>query len=787
MLQQADRLAAPSDAEEGVRLRLLIKGAVQGVGFRPTVYRLATELGLTGWVSNGRAGVQIEVEGQRAAVETFAARIADEPPPLAMIQSIARTWIEPLRAHNFLIRASDEAGPTRALLLPDVAICPDCLADIQQASDRRYGYPFTNCTNCGPRFSIIEALPYDRPRTTMRTFELCPACRAEYENPADRRFHAQPTACPTCGPELELARRSGGIAERELLHGSAALAAATKALCNGEIVAVKGLGGFHLMVDAANDEAVARLRQHKAREEKPFALMVRTLDEAHALIDIDETCAALLSSAAAPIVLAPRKADAPVAQSVAPGNNTLGVMLASTPLHHLLLEQTGRALVATSGNRSDEPICIDNEEALDRLGDMADLFLLNNRPIARHVDDSVAAVLDGAPRILRRARGYAPLPIRLGDECPPLLAVGGHLKNALALALGRDVFISQHIGDLESPEAMRAFERVIADFVRMYAAQPVAIAHDMHPDYASTQWARRTSAEGASMLPEGLPLIAVQHHHAHLAACLAENHVDGPALGVTWDGSGFGTDGTVWGGEFLLGDTHSCVRVAHLRQFRLPGGEAAVREPRRSALALLWELDPNLADAALPDAAFAPQERALLGRMLAKGINSPITSSAGRLFDGIAALLGLRLRSSFEGQAALALEHVADPHAEGAYPLLLRASANVPLVLDWEPLVRALLDDQARGVGVDIISARVHRGLAQAIADVATQNGAERVALSGGCFQNRLLVNWTAEALRSRGMQVLLHSQTPPNDGCIALGQIAVARHWVAQALPYGA
>ena len=782
-----DQYAAPTPraaaAAERVRLHLDIEGAVQGVGFRPAVYRLATELELAGWVSNGRAGVQIEVEGAAARVEEFATRLAAQPPPLALIRTITRRRVALENAHAFTIRASDEVGVARTLLLPDVAICPDCLADIHAAGERRQGYPFTNCTNCGPRFSIIEALPYDRPRTTMRAFPLCPTCRAEYEDPADRRFHAQPTACPACGPEVAVVVRLTGEPAQEIVQGDEALALAAMALREGLIVAVKGLGGFHLMVDAANAVAVARLRARKGREQKPFALMARTLDQAVALIEVDDATAALLTSAAAPIVIAPRMPNAPIAEAVAPGNPTLGVMLAYTPLHHLLLEQAGRALVATSGNRSDEPLCTGNDEALARLGAIADMFLMHNRPIARHVDDSVATLLDGAPRILRRARGYAPLPILVRNDGPPLLAVGGHLKNAVALAIGREVFVSQHIGDLESPQAAAAFERVIADFVRIYDAQPVAIVHDLHPDYASTQWARLAAengtGNGAGALPPGLPLIAVQHHHAHMAACLAENQRSGPALGVTWDGSGYGLDGTVWGGEFLLGDAHGFERVAHLRTFRLPGGEAAVREPRRGALALLWEMGDDGGAAPLLHADFTPVEGELLHQMLERNLNAPLTSSAGRLFDAIAALLGICSRSTFEGQAAMALEHAADATAQGAYPVALRMSPDAPLVLDWEPLIRALLEDQARGVAVGVISARAHRGLAQAIADVAAHVGCPQVALSGGCFQNRLLVNWTCAALRSRGMEVLLHSQTPPNDGCIALGQIAVARKCV--------
>ncbi|HSM23055.1 MAG TPA: carbamoyltransferase HypF, partial [Rubrivivax sp.] len=524
------------------------------------------------------------------------------------------------------------------LVLPDIATCPDCLREVFDPTDRRHRYPFTNCTNCGPRFSIIQALPYDRPNTTMRGFVMCPACQAEYDSPLDRRFHAQPNACPVCGPRLavigEQLSANGEQSDTETDHRSPItdhLQTAANALRAGQIVAVKGLGGFHLMVDAGNAEAVARLRQRKQRYEKPLALMVKDLAAARRLVEIDEQAAALLASAEAPIVLLPRRANAPVAANVAPGNPTLGVMLAYTPLHHLLLDavvarsetghseavarsETGHstekighsieALVATSGNLSDEPICTDNEEAVQRLGHIADLFLVHDRPIERHVDDSVAWIVEGQPRLLRRARGYAPLPVLLARPAPTILAVGAHLKNTVALSVGRQVFISQHIGDLETAEALAAFQRVIADFLRLYEAEPVAIAHDMHPDYLSTRWAveerERREMRESQMPPSEDPsfpffpsfpsLVPVQHHHAHLAACLAENGATGPALGVTWDGTGYGLDGTIWGGEFLLGDAADFTRVAHLRPFRLPGGEAAVKAPRRVALALLWEL-----------------------------------------------------------------------------------------------------------------------------------------------------------------------------------------------------
>jgi hydrogenase maturation protein HypF len=554
------------------------------------------------------------------------------------------------------------------------------------------------------------------------------------------------------------------------------------------------------MVDARDSEAIDRLRQRKPRRDKPFALMVRDLDQALSLCEIPPQAETLLTSPESPIVLLRRRPGAPVAESVAPGNPTLGLMLPYTPLHHWLLRELGFPVVATSGNLTDEPICTDEHEAIRRLGHIADVFLVHDRPIARHVDDSVAWVVGGEARLLRRARGYAPLPVSLPHPSPTILAVGAHLKNSVALSVDRQVFISQHIGDLETPEAMSAFERVIADFERLYEATPVAIAHDMHPDYLSTRWAREQGLEsGEGERQDAQPpvsLIAVQHHHAHLTSCLAENGVEGPALGVTWDGTGYGTDGTVWGGEFLLGDAADFSRVAHLRTFRLPGGDAAIKEPRRAALAILWEL---YGDAVLerenlaPVRAFRPAERRLVGQMLARGFNAPITSSAGRLFDAIAALLDLHQRVSFEGQAAMALEFVADPAVEDAYPLhitktkdesrkmtknsgqeafVLRPSS---FVLDWQPLVEAILEDLQGGVKAGIIAVRFHNALVEAILSLAQEVGEPRVALTGGCFQNRLLTERAAERLREAGFEVLLHRQVPPNDGGIGLGQVAVA------------
>ncbi len=808
------------------RLRVEIHGAVQGVGFRPYVYRLATGLGLTGWVINDTRGVFIEVEGSEERLREFLDRLPREKPPLAIIQSIESAWLPPQGYARFEIRHSAEEGAKTVLVLPDVATCADCLTEVFDPADRRYRYPFTNCTNCGPRFTIIEALPYDRPHTTMRHFTMCPTCQAEYDNPADRRFHAQPNACPACGPTLALyahpahASRITHHASRITHHVSRpnaksvmrnfpptyrdyrllavaddALRLAARALAAGFIVAVKGLGGFHLMVDARNAEAIARLRERKPRRDKPFALMARDMEQARALCHVSPEAEALLASYQAPIVLLPRRADAPVAENVAPGNPNLGIMLPYTPLHHLLLREIDFPVVATSGNLTDEPICTDEWEAMDRLGHIAEVFLVHNRPIARHVDDSVAWVVWGEPRLLRRARGYAPLPVLLKREVPTILAVGGHLKNTVALSVGRQVFISQHIGDLDTAEARAAFERVIADFLRLYEAKPVAIAHDMHPDYASTQWAEEGLEIGDWRLEIGQsrisnlqsPLIPVQHHHAHLASCLAENQVDGPALGVTWDGTGYGTDGTIWGGEFLLGDASGFERVATLRAFRLPGGDTAIKSPKRVAFALLWEMFGDEVaewEHLAPVAALAPQERRILLQMLRKGVNAPVTTSMGRLFDAIAALLDLHQEVSFEGQAAMALEFAANPY--GTYAARhscygLSSIVHGPARFDWGPVVEEILDDLKAGVNRGIIAAKFHATLVEWIVQVAREVGVGRVALTGGVFQNRVLTEGAATRLREEGFEVLLHRQVPPNDGGISLGQIAVAARVLEQ------
>ncbi|MCM2270646.1 MAG: carbamoyltransferase HypF, partial [Thermoanaerobaculia bacterium] len=671
--------------------------------------------------------------------------------------------------------------------------CDDCRREILDPADRRYRYPFTNCTNCGPRFTILHDLPYDRVRTTMRGFEMCPQCRAEYENPLDRRFHAQPVACPDCGPQLRLTDAAGApLAERD-----AALAGAATALADGRIVALKGLGGYQLLVDARHEAAVAALRARKRRPAKPLAVLVADLAAARRLAAVSDDEAALLTSPAAPIVLLVERPGSPLAPSVAPGTPHVGVLLPTTPLHHLLARDCGFPLVCTSGNLTDEPIAIGDAEALTRLGGIADLFLGHDRPIARHVDDGVAWIADGAPQWLRRARGVAPLPVRLPADGPTLVAVGAHQKDVAALALGRQLFLSQHLGDMETPEAHAAFERVILDLMRIYEAVPAAIAHDLHPDYPTTQWARRAAlADGgllarAGLAPAALPLVAVQHHHAHLAAALAEHGVAGAALGLTWDGTGYGADGTIWGGEWLLGDAAGFERVARLRPFRLPGGDAAVRAPWRVAAALLAQLDlssEEIARALPAFAALATGERRVLRGMIGGGLRSPWTSSAGRLFDGVAALVGLADEISYEGEAAMRLEHAADAGPHDPYPHAFSAvdeptgfaPAQRPsrelLELDWRPMVRAIVAERARGVAPARIAARFHATLVAAGAEIADRLGAGVVALTGGCFQNRRLTSALGARLRADGRRPLVHRQVPANDGGIALGQAAVAR-----------
>lgn len=754
-----------------VRLKLAVRGAVQGVGFRPFVFRLAMELGLTGWVNNSPQGVLIEMEGSNTQLETFRRRLEVEKPPHSSIHSLEATWLEAIGFSDFTIRPSDTQGCKTAVVLPDLATCPECLREILDPANRRHRYPFTNCTHCGPRFSIIQALPYDRANTTMAGFGMCPQCLAEYDNPRDRRFHAQPNACPACGPRVEWWNPAGEV----VFGGYTALRAAVHALRRGRIVAVKGVGGFHLLVDAGNEAAVQRLRARKQREEKPFALMFPSLARVRTVCAASSLEERLLCSPEGPIVLLRRLAGATgVATAVAPGNANLGVLLPSNPLHHLLMAEMAAPVVATSGNTSDEPMCFDEQEALERLGGIADWFLVHNRPIVRPLDDSIVRVMVDREMMVRRARGYAPLPLTLpagflDAEAPAILAVGAHLKNAIALAVRGQVFLSQHIGDLATEPAEGAFRRVIDDFTKLYEAVPETVVADQHPDYISTQFAGHRSAGRQ---------LRVQHHEAHVLSCLLENEISPPALGVAWDGTGLGLDGTVWGGEFFHITASRCDRVAQLRPFRLPGGDKAAQEPRRAALGLLYEWLGDEAFARtdrLPAGTFSATERAAMKTMLHRHINSPLTSSVGRLFDAVAALTGgIKLRQ-FEGQAAMELEFaLGTVRTDMAYPLpLVRRSET--LMLDWVPMLEALLADVKNGVRREVISAQFHNALAEGIVAVARYFGEPRVALSGGCFQNQYLTERVVRQLQREEFQPCWHQRVPTNDGGIALGQIAAA------------
>ena len=755
------------------RVRARVEGVVQGVGFRPFAHRLAHEHGLSGWVQNDERGVLLEVQGDAAALERFLARLVEEAPPLAVVE---RVRAEPLPAageDGFSIRRSAEAGEASALVAADTAPCSECLAELLDPRDRRYRYPFINFTNCGPRFTIVSGVPYDRPLTTMAGFEMCAACRTEYEDPASRRFHAQPNACPACGPAARLIDCSG-----RALPVKDPVGAAAAALVAGSIVAIKGLGGYHLACRGDDERAVAELRARKRREEKAFALMASDLESARALVCLSAAEEEELSGPERPIVIARRRPGARVATSVAPGSPDLGVMLPCTPLHHLLLADAGATLVMTSGNLRDEPIAYLDDDALARLHTVADVMLVHDRPIEVRADDSVVRSLGadaGHPLMLRRSRGYVPASVGLPLPAPPLLACGAELKSTFCVAKGPRAWVGPHIGDLKSWETLRSFREGIAHFERLFAVAPEVLVHDLHPDYLST---------GYALEREGVAHLGVQHHHAHFAACLAEHGARGPAIGAIYDGAGLGSDGTIWGGELLAGDLERVQRVGHLQPVRLPGGDAAVREPWRMACAWLLAAhdgDPRASGPPLAPARIAArieQTRWVHVAELARtGTSSPMTTSVGRLFDAVAALCGLRMTVNDEGRAAMELEGVAAVGERGAYPLPITDGAV--LVLDARETVRAIVEDLAAGTAADVVSARFHNGLADATAAavirLAEQRGAGTAVLSGGVFQNRLLLERCAGALTRAGLRVLLPQRLPPNDGAISYGQAAVA------------
>ncbi len=762
------------------RARVRVTGTVQGVGFRPYVYRLANELGLNGFVLNDAHGVLLEVEGGDVGVGEFLGRLRTEAPPLAVLEQVLAEKLPPAGFSTFEIRASPRGELADAPVTPDTATCADCLRELFDPGDRRYRYPFINCTNCGPRFSIVRGIPYDRPYTTMAGFQMCPCCRREYEDPADRRFHAQPNACPRCGPAVTLVDAAGG---RVAVAGARDdVEAAALALRDGAIVAVKGIGGFHLACRADDERAVAALRSRKHREDKPFALMVGSVAAARELVALSEPELRLLLAPARPIVLAPRLPRAPVADAVAPATAELGVMLPYSPLHHLLLAGAGRTLVMTSGNVSDEPIAYEDEDALRRLAGLADAFLLHNRPIGTRTDDSVVRSVSAAGErrttLLRRSRGYVPAALALpGGTGLPLLACGAELKSTFCLAKGERAWVSHHIGDLENYETLRSFTAGIEHFKRLFAVEPAAVAHDLHPEYLSTKYALEYGAAEP---------IGVQHHHAHLAACLAEHGIEGPAVGVIFDGTGYGTDGTVWGGELLYGDLTAFRRVGMLSAVPLPGGERAIRQPWRMACAWLRAAgngdDPEL-PARLEQHVSARAWKQVCG-LLRSGLSSPLTTSMGRLFDGVAALCGIRATVNYEGQAAIELERACDPSTRGAYPLAVRVEEGM-LVLDPRETICAVARDARGGVPVGAIASRFHAAVARAVLDAAvaaaSAQATELVVLSGGVFQNRRLLSRAADELSAAGLRVLVPQKLPVNDGGISYGQAAVAARWLAQ------
>ncbi len=748
-----------------IRTAVRVEGIVQGVGFRPFVYSLATGLGLGGLVGNDVDGVFAEVEGPQPAVREFLVALERDAPPLARIERITATDMPPAGIASFRIVASDPAGTRRALIAADSATCADCLREMSDSADRRFGYPFINCTNCGPRFTIVRDVPYDRPLTTMTGFEMCERCAAEYHDPADRRFHAQPVCCPACGPALRLVGADGQALGGEPVAATASL------LRGGGIVAVKGLGGYHLAADALCEEAVATLRARKHREDKPFALLAADLGAARRLAELDEASAGLLTSQARPIVLLPRRADSDIARATAPGNRQLGIMLPYTPLHHLLAGAVGRPLVLTSGNISDEPIAYRDSDARSRLGAIADAFLTHDRAIHMRTDDSVCRAFLGRPMLLRRSRGYVPEPVvvRLGFP-RPVLACGAELKNTFCLAKGHHAFLSQHIGDLENAATLRSFTEGITHFRRLFDVDPQVVAYDLHPEYLSTKYAADLS---------DVDLVGVQHHHAHIASCLADNGADGPVIGVAFDGTGYGTDGTIWGGEFLVADCADFRRAGHLAPVPMPGGQAAIRQPWRMAAAYL---DHACAESEGLDVARRNAARwGAVVAMARRGVNSPLTSSAGRLFDAVAAIIGVRDAVNYEGQAAIELEQVADPGERGAYHAAIEASADpgTPFRVHGRDLVRAAVTDLAGGTPREVIAARFHNGVAALIEAgcllLRDAYGLDTVALSGGVFQNMLLLEQAVSQLEGRGFRVLVHSRVPCNDGGISLGQAVVA------------
>jgi hydrogenase maturation protein HypF len=763
------------------RESITVRGVVQGVGFRPFVYRLATEEGLVGFIGNDTGGVTIEVEGPASRIDSFRRRLQAEAPPLSRIDSAIASVARPTGESGFRIVASAAGGQVSTGIPADAATCSDCLRELLDPKDRRYRYPFLNCTNCGPRFTITRRIPYDRPQTSMADFKMCPACQAEYDDPTNRRFHAQPNACPLCGPRVWLVTRGGMEIRSDDPVGET-----IDRLIAGEVIAIKGIGGFHLAVDATNESAVMRLRERKHRYGKPLAVMVRDLEASRAPCALTPPEETLLLTVARPIVIARGREENGIAPSVAPGIPWLGVFLPYAPLQHLLFADSRvRALVMTSANLSEEPIAIDNDEAMTRLGQIADAFLMHDREILQRCDDSVMALVDGAPQLIRRARGFVPLAVPLPgnfgrDGSPPLLAVGGHLKNVFALARGRFVYQSQHLGDLENLSGLDFFRESLDHLMRTFEIEPETVVHDLHPGYLSTSWAKEWAGE------RGLRIIAVQHHHAHVAACMAEHGIEGPVIGLALDGTGYGTDGRIWGGEVLVSRLDGFDRFAHLEYLPMPGGEAAIREPWRMALGALHAAVFDIESLEVLGLLSVKQQDAhVIGRMIERGLNTPLTSSCGRLFDAVAAVVLGRGVVDYEAQAAIELEGLAEGEPDGfdsGYALELLGgdwNTHESVRISAIPLWRELLADLRTGVAKARIAARFHAGVAGAFVRAAVlasdATGIRQVALSGGCLHNRRLARLLRAGLEAQEFEVFQHRQVSPGDGGLSYGQAVVA------------
>ena len=776
---------SPVSSDQRERIQLTIRGTVQGIGFRPFVFRLAQELSLGGWIANTTQGTLLELEGTQKHLQAFQRRILTELPSSGNIQTMASTSVPIIGEQFFSIRPSQGDDQAQSVISPDLATCEDCLQDMKNTQSRRYRYPFPTCAQCGPRFSIALRLLYDRLNTTMHHFVFCNNCQREYDDPSDRRFHAETIACPSCGPQVELWNHDGSL----LTQREEGLQAASEIVRHGGILAVKGLGGFQMWVKAEASEAVQRLRQRKLRPTKPLAVLFHSLAslEQHCLLSTNET--ALLTSPAAPIVLVRKRSTSTLAWDVSPNNPYLGAMLPYTPLHHLLMNDLLMPVVATSGNRSEEPLIIDEQDAVCRLHGIADAFLVHNRAIVRPIDDSVVQVVNDKCLMRRRARGYVPTPLsgKLGSgdavNPSPILAVGGHLKNTVAITAGNQIIVSQHIGDLSTSEISTQFERTITDLLGLFHLTPKAIACDSHPDYRSSRFAHQLGKQ------HNIPVIPIQHHHAHIAACQAEHGLQGPVLGVAWDGAGFGSDETMWGGEFLLCEDAEFTRMAHVRPFRLPGGEVCMREPRRVALALLYEVfGERVFELDLPPIQSLGQHMAgSLVAIIDKDVNCPITTSIGRLFDAVSALLGLSQVASFEGEAAMALEFLADRAKSQTQPQPYRipltspSESQEPLVADWRPLISDIVRDISEQKNPSELALRFHHALAMLIANIAEQIQCPQIVLSGGVFQNALLLKLSETALTKRGFAVYTPQLFGPNDGGLSLGQSFITMNQLTQ------